>query len=84
MRDRASLTLSIGVLLVIVRLSLPSVLKLMRFLGIFEGPWDGFGLFVINLYLRPWLPGSGLLLMVLGERPNTGTGGPDIENKKKC
>ena len=58
--------ISIGVLLIIIGLSVPLGLKLMRIMGLFEGPWGGFGIFVISLYLLPWLTGSGLLLIVLG------------------
>ena len=58
MRDRQSLMLSAGVALVLVGVSLPLIIKLMRLLGIFSGPWGGFGPFVISLYLLPWLVGS--------------------------
>ena len=63
---RTSITLSIGVLFSLVGLSLPLMLKLMRLLGLFEGPWGGFGIFVISAYLWPWITGAGLLLAALG------------------
>jgi len=62
----ASLMFALGVLFLIIGLSLPLLLKLMRFLSLFGGPWDGFGIFVISLYLWPWLAGVGLLFTVLG------------------
>jgi hypothetical protein len=55
-----------GVALSLIGLVLPSLVKLMRVLEIFDGPWGGFGLFVISMYLRPVLVGSGVLLIVLG------------------
>ncbi len=66
MRDRPSIVLSVGIVLILVGFSLPLALAFMRRLGIFAGPWGGFGPFVISLYLRPWFVGSGLLLIVLG------------------
>jgi hypothetical protein len=59
-------TLWVGLGLILFGFCSPSVLKLMRDAGVFGGSWGGFGLFVISLYLRPWLIGVGALLALLG------------------
>jgi hypothetical protein len=56
---------SVGVVLLLLGLTLSLALKLLRILGVFDGAWGGFGLFMVSLYLLPWLVGSGLLLMTI-------------------
>jgi hypothetical protein len=58
--------LSIGIGLFLAGICLPAFIKWLGYMGLFGGPWGGFGLFVIALHLRPWLAGCGALGVLAG------------------
>jgi hypothetical protein len=66
MRRLPAVLTALGVILIAIAVFSPLLLIFLRQIGIFSGPWGGFGPFVISLYLQPWIGGCGVLLLLIG------------------
>jgi hypothetical protein len=63
---RSNRTVFVGIVLIAAGAFLPKLIKLLADMGVFGGGWDGFGLFVIAIHLRPWIAGCGVIATLVG------------------